>query len=204
MKLGDTTSPFCFLCIISFWLSHVYKVISFTSPSPKHHHFAMDYYDYSHRMEEHMRDRFEAMNRVFDDARREHERLLREAEYNPDLKVTTNTYSKTVTRSYNSDGNCGEEIVVERDTKTGKEVKTHSRRIGDRAVQTTTTRDLVNGDTVETTSRRNLLEADMHEFDREWATADVEYIEPTRHILQDHHHHHHQTPHLLQERPAWK
>lgn len=153
------------------------------SNSPTTH--MADFFDYFDRLESHMRQRFDAMNAEFD-------RVMRASSAAPS-DGTTHSYSKSVTRSYNSaDGGCGEEVVVERDSQAGKEVKTHSRRIGDRAVQHVTTKDLATGAATSSVTRHNLQEADDAAFDQEWAAAESKYIAPTRRgLLGNHHLHHH-------------
>jgi hypothetical protein len=154
--------------------------------------FNHDFFNYADRLEAHMRDRFDAMNRYFEEARQ------RASDPNA---VATSTYSKSVTRHYNSDGDCGEEIVVERDTKSGTEVKTHSRRIGERSMQVATTTNLSTGDKVSTTTRHNLAENDTADFDKQWSALEDAHILPHRAVLHDHHNHHHsRAPHQLQDK----
>eukprot|EP00455_Lapot_gusevi_P029813 TRINITY_DN3195_c0_g1_i2.p1 TRINITY_DN3195_c0_g1~~TRINITY_DN3195_c0_g1_i2.p1 ORF type:complete len:196 (-),score=58.93 TRINITY_DN3195_c0_g1_i2:581-1093(-) len=165
--------------------------------------FNHDFFNYADRMEAHMRDRFDAMNRSFEEAaRQQREEQQRLIANDPNAVVTTNTYSKSVTRHYNGDADCGEEIIVERDTKTGTEVKTHSRRIGERSIQVTTTKNLNSGDEVCTTSRHNLPEWETKEFDQQWNALEDDHIVPHRAVLHDHHFHHHPraAPHQLKDK----
>ena len=140
----------------------------------------MDFLNYFDNIEAHMRDRFNAMNAAFDSAL--------QGSANPG----TQSYSKTVTRNYNSaDGGCGEEVIVERDTESNKEIKTRSRRIGDRAVQEVTTKDLATGHEVVSVARHNMHEADDASFNDAWNAVEHKHIAPARGALRHHDHHHH-------------
>jgi len=147
----------------------------------------MNYFDGMHAA---MQTRFDAMNRAF-------ERVMQA----PPPPEGSSTYSKTVTRSYSGPGNCGEEHVVERDSEKGMEVRTRTRRIGDRSIQETETKDLATGKVEKSVLRQKLLEGDQPKFDEEWSKVDKDYMPHTRHLL----HHGHDDVHApkqLQEKPS--
>lgn len=134
-----------------------------------------DFMDYFDRMHDAMQARFDKMNREF-------ERVMAQ----PPADGAT-TYSKTVTRSYSGPGNCGEETTVERDSEKGKEVRTHTRRIGDRSIQETESRDLKSGHVEKTLLRKQLQETDDAAFNEEWAKAEKEFLPPARKLIHEGH-----------------
>lgn len=150
-----------------------------------------DFMDYFDRMHAAMQARFDAMNREF-------ERAMAA----PAAEGTT-TYSKTVSRSYSGPGNCGEETIVERDSAKGKEVRTHTRRIGDRSIQQVESKDLKTGQVEKSALRKALQESDDAAFDEEWAKMEKQYLPPARHLLHGSHDHgHHHSQPQLQDKPA--
>jgi hypothetical protein len=125
-------------------------------------------------MEALMDERFSRMNADFDRAMKAFSKAngAKDASH----------YSKSVVRSFNGEGNCGEETVVERDAESGKEVTTHIRRLGDRAMQTISTKDLKSGTTATdaTVTRKNMDAGEDAAFEKEWAEAEKKFIAPTR------------------------
>lgn len=147
-----------------------------------------DFMDYFDRMHAAMQARFDAMNKEF-------ERVMAQ----PPAEGTS-TYSKTVTRSYSGPGKCGEETIVERDSEKGKEVRTHTRRIGDRSLQETETKDLKTGKVEKSLLRKQLQESDDAAFNADWSKAEKEFLPPTRQLLHHSHDHGHLEPKQLTEK----
>jgi hypothetical protein len=143
-----------------------------------------------------MRERFEALNDEFD----EHIKRASAEPVKPNGNIAPHHYSRSVTRSFNSAGSCGEETIVEQDSQTGKEVKTVTRRIGDRSVQRVDARDIASG-AVETSIRRHRLQPDEDAaFDAEWAQVEAEHLPAARGLIHDGHRHHHSAAKQLEDR----
>ena len=81
------------------------------------------------------------------------------------------TYSKTVTRSFNSVGGIGEERVHEVDGFLGKETNSVTRRLGKRARTVTDVKDLKTGEVKTSHVRREMTDADDADFDAQWTAA---------------------------------
>ena len=107
---------------------------------------------------------FRDFNDIFDDMQKGF------AAVKADPKSAT-TYSKTVTRSFNSLDGIGEERIHEVDGFHGKETKAVTRRLGVRAKTVTDVKDLKTGEVKTTHVRREMTDADDADFDAKWAAA---------------------------------
>jgi len=83
------------------------------------------------------------------------------------------SYSKTVSRSFNSVDRVGEEHIHEVDGVHGKETQAVTRRLGNRAKTVTDVKDLKTGEVRTTQVRREMTDADDADFDSQWAKASV-------------------------------
>ena len=150
----------------------------------------MDYFD---RMEAAMEARFSAMNEQFESA-------MRNAAAQGDGNGNTQHYTKTVSRTFNGAGNCGEETIVERDSRQNKEVTSVTRRIGDKSIQHVQSKDLASGDVQHSINRRQLAPEDDEKFNADWAQVEKNYLPASRGLLHASHDHHHAAAKQLEDR----
>ena len=125
-------------------------------------------HNFFHQLFDDMDARFERMNRRFDE-------LMRHVAESaaPDASGSV-SYSKSTTRTYNSNGRVGEEVIVEHTGPGGRETRTVTRRIGDRSLQQVDTTDLKTGEKTVRRNRRGMEAADDEKFEDEWKA-----VEPT-------------------------